>query len=257
MRYFANDELLAIIEAKVSNRLVNLISPACIIPGSYRSKVYCESTHSVQLESIQDQDIQLLDEFSLPEIDNINRHLFQLIIFICNNLRADLHNSIIQNHRGETYSSIGIKNDEYSRTTHSFGDDSIHLLTRSLINNIDQKEIDCGLIYYFTQNENTSEQGIHIEIIHPECCCTFFIPIKCTKGIFTTLRIKARDIKHITTHFNYSHQLQQSSFHYQRISSHKILMQKPINTFSIRKSLLELKFILKRFIRNGRFILEP
>lgn len=257
MDYFSTDEFLAIIETKVNNRLVNLISPAFITQGQYRSKVYCEDTHAVQLESIQDQDIQLTEKFSLPVVDNINQHFFQIIIFICNNLKSDFNNSIMQNHREETYSSLGIKNNGYTRTTHSFGDSSTHFLTRGIINNIDRKEIDWGLIYFFIQNTNTSEQGIHIEMIHPECCCTFFIPVKCTKGIFTTVRIKARDIKHIATHVNDVHKPKTSSLHYQRISSAELLMQDRTRNLSIMSSLLEFKFMIKRFVRRGRFILEP
>lgn len=257
MEYFANKEFLAIIETKVNTRIVNLISPTFITPGQYQSKVYCENTHIVQLENILDQDIQLMDKFSLPEMDNINSYFFQLIIFICNNLKADCHNAILQNHREEAYSSLGIKNNKYARATHSFGDKGTEILTRGLINNIDEKEIDWGLMYYFSKNEHSNEQGIHIEMIHPECCCTFFIPIKCTKGIFTTVRIKARDIKHVSTHHSYSQQRSQFSSHYKRISTEELLMLIPKSNLSIMSSLLEFKFMIKRFFRRGRFILEP
>jgi len=95
---------------------------------------------------------------------------------------------------------------------------------------MNQDEIDWGLIYYFTKNDKTLETGIHIELLHPEYCCTFFILVKCSKGIFTTLRIKARDIKHIKTYFSYSNQFKQSCFHYQRISSSELLEQETKKT---------------------------
>ncbi len=257
MRYFDNDEFFAIVETKINHQDVNLISPAFITPGHYRSKVYYEGTHATRLEDIQDQDIQVINTSPVPEIDNLNQHLFQMIIFVCNNLKADLHNSLLQNHREQTYSSLGIKNHQYCRTSHSFGDDSIHLLTRGLINKMDQDEIDWGLIYYFTKNVKTLETGILIELLHPESCCTFFIPVKCSKGIFTTLRIKARDIKHIKTHFNYSNQFKQSCFHYQRISSSELLEQETKKSHSMMGSLVAMKLLIKRWLRGWRFIVEP
>jgi hypothetical protein len=257
MEYFAHKEFLAIIETKVNARTVNLISPTLIKLGQYQSKVYCENAHTVQLENIQGQDIRLMDKFSLPEMANINPYLFELILFICNNLKVDLNNSTAQNHREESYSSLGIKNNTYVRATHSFGEKGTEILTRGLINNIDQKEIDWGLMYYFSKNVRSDEQGIQLELIHPECCCTFFIPIKCTKGIFTTLRIKARDIKHLSTHHSYSHEQSQSLPHFKRISSEELLTPIPDSRLSIMSSPLEFKFMVKRFLRRGRFILEP
>lgn len=257
MGYFASEEFFAIVETRINSSDVNLISPAFITPGHYRSKVYYEGTHATRLEDVKDQDIQLGHELSLPEIDNVNRYLFQMIIFVCNNLKADIHNSVLQNHREETYSSLGIKNNEYCRTSHSFGEDSIHLLTRGLIHKMDKKEIDWGLIYYFSKNDQTLETGIQVELLHPECCCTLFIPVKCSKGIFTTLRIKARDIKHIKTYFNYSSQFKRSCFHYQRISSSELLQQDSKKSHSIMNGLFEVKLIIKRWLRNWRFIVEP
>lgn len=253
MGYFLNDELLAIVETKINNRHVNLISPAFITPGRYRSKVYCEKTHATQLENIQDQDIQMGSEFSLPMTDNINRHLFQLIIFACNNLRETLQSSVNPNQRKESYSSIGVKSNDYTRMTHSFDENSIHLLTRGLIKNIDQQEIDWGLVYYFSKNEKSQEQGIHINLIHPQYCCTFFIPVKCTKGIFTTLRIKARNIKLINTHYHYSVPFKDSAI---RINSYELLQQ-PKEIYTLKKSLVEMKFMVKRFLRSWRFLVAP
>lgn len=257
MRCFDNDEFFAIVETKINHQDVNLISPAFITPGHYRSKVYYEGTHSTRLEDIQDQDIQLINTSPVSEIGSLNQYLFQMIIFICNNLKADLYNSLLQSHREETYSSLGIKNQHYSRTSHSFGDDSIHLLTRGLINKMEQDEIDWGLIYYFTKNDKTSETGIQIELLHPECCCTFFIPVKYSKGIFTTLRIKARDIKHIKTYFNYSTQFKQSCFHYQRISSSELLKQEANKSHSVMGGLVAMKLLIKRWLRGWRFFVEP
>lgn len=256
MNYFSNDEFLAIVETKIDHRQVNLISPAFITPGHYRSKVYDETTHTTQLEDIRDQNIQLANEFSLPVADNINRHLFQLIIFACNNLRANLQSSIHPNRRQESYSSIGVKDHNYNRTTHSFDKNSIHLLTRGLIKNIDQQEIDWGLIYYFSENNKTQERGINIELIHPQCSCTFFIPVKCTKGIFTTLRIKARNIKLLNTHHNHSIPLNNGSLLHKQISGHELL-QHSNQKDSLRNTMLEVKFIFKRFIRSGRFLVAP
>lgn len=257
MGYFNNEEFFAIIETNINHQPVSLISPSFISPGTYRSKVYNEHNHCAQLSNVQDQEIQLIDGYYLPDADNINRYLFQLIIFVCKNLKSDLHHAGIQNHREETYSSLGIKNNQYCRNTHSYGESSIHLLTRGLINKMDQGEIDWGLIYYFTKNEKTLETGIHIELLHPECCCTFFIPVKCSKGIFTTLRIKARDIKHIKTYFNYSNQFKQSHFQYQRISSSELLEQELKKSLSAVNGLYEIKLLVKRWLRNWRFILEP
>lgn len=257
MRYFDNDEFFAIVETKINHQDVNLISPAFITPGHYRSKVYYEGTHATRLEGIQDQDILLINVSPISNIDNLNQYLFQIILLACNNLKVDLHNSLLQNHREETYSSLGIKNQQYCRTNHSFGDDSIHFLTRGLINKMEQNEIDWGLIYYFTKNDKTLEAGINIELLHPECCCTFFIPVKCSKGIFTTLRIKARDIKHIKTYFNYSIQFKQSCFHYQRISSRELLKQEKIKRHSIMSGLFAMRLVMKRRLRSWFFILEP
>lgn len=254
MRYFDNDEFFAIVETKINHQDVNLISPAFITPGHYRSKVYYEGTHTTRLEDIEDQDIQLINVPPLSNIDDLNQRFFQIIILACNNLKADLHNSLLQNHREQIYSSLGIKNHQYCRTHHSSGDDSIHRLTRGLISKMEQDEIDWGLTYYFTKNDKTLEMGIHIELLHPECCCTFFIPVKCSKGISTTLRIKTRDIKHIKTYFNYSTQFKQSGFHYQRISSNELLKQDRVKSHSIMSGFFAMKLLIKRWLRGWRFI---
>jgi hypothetical protein len=256
MNYYSNDEFLAIVETKIDHRQVNLISPVFITPGHYRSKVYDEKTHMTKLEEIQGQNIHLADEFSLPKVDGINHHLFQLIILACNNLQLNLKNGASASPNEEAYSSIGVKNNTYTRMTHSFGDTGIHLLTKGLIEKIDQQEIDWGLTYYFSENKKNQVNGINVELIHPQCCCTFFIPVKCTKGIFTTLRIKARNIKLLNTHYNYAKPTRHGLQQYKRIGSHELLQQ-TTQSDSLEQSMLEVKFMLRRFARNWRFLVTP
>lgn len=256
MNYFSSDEFLAVIETKIDHRQVNLISPTFITPGHYRAKVYDEETHMTKLEEIEHQNIHLADEFSLPKVTGINRHLFQLIILACNNLQLNLKNGTNQSPAEEAYSSIGVKDNAYTRMTHSFGDTGIDLLTKDLAEKIDQQEIDWGLTYYFSDNKKNQMNGINIELIHPQCCCTFFIPVKCTKGMFTTLRIKARNIKLINTYYSYASKPAHRLPSYQRINSQQLLKQ-PVQPESFSNSLLEMKFGIKRFVRSWRFLTTP